>query len=114
MQKKHTDLSALGAKIAHRNKSANVYKKFESADEILGVEKKKIRQRIVRKSYALMQDDIENIEAIKDKCLNKKVVLSDSHVVRLSIKLAASLSEKELIQLSEQIPKLAAGRPKKD
>jgi len=70
------------------------------------------KEKVIRKSYALTKHDIKNIELIKDKCLNKKVVLSDSFVIRLSLELAEKLTEDTLIKASQKIPKIITGRPK--
>ena len=114
MSQKHNNLSALGEKIAHKKSQSSTYKKFENADEILDQTKEQPRERIIRKSYALTKADIANIQLIKDKCLNKKVVLSDSHIIRLSLKLATDFSENELIEASTNIQKILTGRPKKN
>ena len=113
MSKKHNNLSALGEKIAHKKVQSSVYKRFENADEILNETEQEPRERIIRKSYALTKADLTNIQIIKDKCLNKRIVLSDSHIIRLAIKLATDFSENELIEGSLKIPKIPAGRPKK-
>lgn len=70
------------------------------------------RERIIRKTYALTKQDLENIKLIQDKCLNRKIVLNDSYVVRLALNLAVKLSEDGLIKASQHIPKIATGRPK--
>jgi hypothetical protein len=71
------------------------------------------KERVIRKSYALTKHDLKNIELIKDKCLNKKIVLRDSFIIRLALELAGKLPEEDLIKGSEKIPKIATGRPKK-
>jgi hypothetical protein len=70
-------------------------------------------ERVIRKSYALTKQDIDHIHKIQDKCLNKKIVINDSHVVRIALMLAAKLNEDALIKASTEVPKLVAGRPKK-
>ena len=112
--KKHSDLSNLTKKIAHKSvQSSSIENKFEHADQFLGTdEKEKLRERVIRKSYALTKQDLENIEIIKDKCLNQKVVLTDSHVIRMAISLAVKLTEDTLIKASLQTPRVITGRPK--
>ncbi len=113
MSKKPNDLSALSEKIAHKSTKPSVYTRFENADEILGVADENIqRERITRKSYALTKKDIENIHLIKEKCLNKRVVVNDSHIIRLAVNLAAKLSEEEIVVAVGQIQKVQTGRPK--
>ncbi len=113
MTKMQNSLDKLGERISHKSEIPLVYERFNTADKILDVAKQKTRDRVIRKSYALTKNDLENIELIKDKCLNKKVVLSDSLVIRLAINLAKELSDKDLIEASKKIPKYSAGRPKK-
>ena len=111
--KKQNDLSTLTKKMAHKSIQDTIRDRFDEADAILDVEKNNgVRERVVRKSYALTKHDLEKIKSIKDKCLNQKVVLSDSHVVRLALELATKLSENELIDASAHLQKISVGRPK--
>jgi len=107
--KKQNDLSMLTRKISHKS----VLDKFDEADAVLDAEKiNGLRERVIRKSYALTKQDLEKISSVKDKCLNQKVVLSDSQVVRLALELATKLSEAELIEASSHLQKVSIGRPK--
>lgn len=112
--KKQTDLSALENKIAHKSLRKSVHKRFECADEVLDVgnDTREERGKIIRKSYALTDEDVENIRQIKEKCLNRRVVLNDSHIVRMALKLTSALSEEVLVKASTETPKLVAGRPR--
>lgn len=112
MSKKQPNLSALGEKIAHKSMQTGGYEKFEKADEVLKTNKPGLREKVIRRSYALTRQDVNHIELIKDKFLNHRVVINDSHVVRLALHLAASFSEANLLEASKQIPKLPVGRPK--
>lgn len=112
--KKHNDLSALGNKIAHKSLKPSIHERFEHADQALGTESEthETREKIIRKSYALTKQDIERIRQIKDKCLNRKVVLNDSHVIRIALMVTSKLAEDAIIKTSIEVPKLIAGRPK--
>lgn len=112
--KKRNNLSALGNKIAHKSLKSSVHERFENADQALGTEGdlNESREKIIRKSYALTRQDINNIRQIKDRCLNQKVVLNDSHVIRIALMLASKLNEDILIKASTEVPKLIAGRPR--
>ncbi len=72
------------------------------------------QEQIIRKSYALTQPDIDCIKSIQDKCLNQKVVLNDSHVIRIALMLTSKLEEDVIIKAIKEVPKLMAGRPKKE
>lgn len=112
--KKHNGLSALGDKIAHKSLRPSVHERFDNANQALGIdiETPESREKIIRKSYALTQPDIDRIKLIQDKCLNQKVVLNDSHVIRIALMLTSKLEEGLLIEASRKVPKLIAGRPK--
>lgn len=114
--KKPKDLSALTKKITHKTLLEPEHDKFKNADLALGIEEtleeKEIREKVVRKSAAVTTDDLDIIQAIKDKCLNYKIVLNDSEVIRLSLLIASQLSEEELINTSKKLKKVPAGRPK--
>jgi len=111
--KKHNNLSALTEKISHKSVQSSIDSRFDQADQALGTKKDEpLQERVIRKSYALTKQDLANIKLIKDKCLNKKVVLNDSYVIRLAIGLAANLTEDTLIKASLQTPKILTGRPK--
>lgn len=112
--KKHNNLSALGDKIAHKSLKTSIQERFEQADQALGIEDEanQSREKIIRKSYALTKQDINHIQQIKERCLNKRIVLNDSHVIRIALMLASKLNEDELTKASIEVPKLIAGRPK--
>ncbi len=113
MSKKDNDLTAFGEKIAHKSIKSSVYNQFDHSDELSSVaDGEAPRGRIIRKSYALTKKDIDNIQLIKEKCLNKRVVVNDSHIIRLAIKLAADLSDDTLANAVGQIPRVQTGRPK--
>lgn len=112
--KKRNDLSALGNKIAHKSLKPSIHERFEHADQVLGteIEPHETREKIIRKSYALTKQDIDRIRQIKDKCLNQRVVLNDSHVIRIALMLTSKLTDDAIIKASIEVPKLIAGRPK--
>lgn len=115
MSKKQPNLSALSDRIAHKtNKKplSNDYEKFQKADEALQVNEVLEKERVIRKSYVLTNPDIQRMEGIKDKLLDHKIVINDSHVIRLALKLASNATEAELIGCLKEVPKLAMGRPK--
>lgn len=106
--KKRNDLSALANKVSHKS----IVNRFEHADQALGTDFSNKKERVIGKSFTLIKNDLENIKLIKEKCLNKRVVVSDSQVVRLALYLAAQLIEDDLINASLEIPKIQTGRPK--
>lgn len=64
------------------------------------------KAKSIKRSYTLTQPDLDILEKIKDEALNRKVVLTDSQVIRMGLTALSSLSETELEKLAEQSPKL--------
>jgi len=64
------------------------------------------KAKSIKRSYTLTHPDIDNIEMVKDKALNRKVVLTDSQVVRMGLMVIASYSETELEAIANKVPKL--------
>ena len=110
--KQKNNLSALGKKISYKEQSGQ--DKFDKADAAMEAHAplNQSAHRVTRKSYALTKQDLESLDKIKDKCLDHKVVLSDSHIIRLAINLTSKLSAKELVAASFDVPKIPVGRPR--
>ena len=68
---------------------------------------------MIRRTYALTQQDIANIQRIKEKCSHHSALLNDSHIVRLAIQLATQLTEKTVVKAWKSLPKMKVGRPEK-
>ncbi|HVV69584.1 MAG TPA: hypothetical protein VHE99_11245 [Gammaproteobacteria bacterium] len=60
----------------------------------------------IKRSYSFIQIDLDNIEKIKDRALNRKLVLTDSQVVRMALMMLSSASENELEQFAQKAPKI--------
>ena len=65
-----------------------------------------MKVKSIKRSYTFLQTDIDTLEEVKDRALNRKVVLTDSQVIRMGLAALSSLSETELEKLAEQSPKL--------
>lgn len=117
------DLSSFKKKIAPRDKDEvekGAASRFSKADETLGVEEPQEKPietksfaRVVRKTFSIPETELELIDKIKDKALNRKVVLAESEVVRLGFLMLSELSEGDLEVLSERLEKMPMGRPPK-
>jgi len=117
------DLSSFKKKIAPRDKDEvekGAASRFSKADETLGVEEPQEKPietksfaRVVRKTFSIPETELELIDKIKDKALNRKVVLAESEVVRLGFLMLSELSEGDLEALSERLEKMPMGRPPK-
>ena len=117
------DLSNFKKKIAPRDKNEvekGAASRFSKADETLGVGELKEKPleknsfaRVVRKTFSIPEIELNLIHKIKDKALNRKVVLSESEVVRLGFLILSELSDDDLEALSEMLEKIPTGRPPK-
>lgn len=117
------DLSNFKKKIAPRDKDEvekGAASRFSKADETLGVDEPQEKPletksfaRVVRKTFSIPETELELIDKIKDKALNRKVVLAESEVVRLGFLILSELSEDDLETLSERLEKMPMGRPPK-
>lgn len=90
--------------------TSSAYKRFEDINQNEAA--RQSDRHIIRKSYALTKPDINHIQQIKDKCLNRRVVLNDSHIIRIALMLASKMNEEILIKASKEVPRLVAGRPR--
>lgn len=115
------NLSSLKEKIAS-NPSAklDIFDKFRKADSVLNTKEETVehkadtqtKSKIIRKTFALPSSEVDLIEKIKQKALNRRVVLSESAVIRLGMLMASNASEDDIESLSKSLTVLAKGRPK--
>lgn len=111
---------SLKSKLAPRDKSEinkSVQDRFEKADQVLNTSVDESgfieprRPKVHRKTYAVTDRALDNIELIKDRALNRKVKLTDSEVIRLGLMLATQLSEDELASNASELEVIPKGRP---
>lgn len=57
----------------------------------------------IKKSCTITTTELELLEIIKDKALNKKLVLDDSKIIRLGIYLVSQLSEDKLLKTNKEL-----------
>lgn len=55
--------------------------------------------RTIKKTYTITEIELEKLDKIKDRALDKKVILNDSEIVRFGINLVSKLSIESLIKL---------------
>jgi hypothetical protein len=109
-KRSNSNLEGLTKKVTHQS----INSRFEQADRALGTNDPSKKERVSGKSFTLTKQDFENIKLIKEKCLDKRVVVTDSQVVRLGLSVAAKMSENALVSASEKLTKISAGRPPKE
>ncbi len=114
MSKNKPNIEGIAEKISKNKTEALVYDRFDLADNALELEsEKEPQEKVIRKSYAITKSDLENIDHIKDSFLDHKIVVPDSYIIRLSLKIAASLTIDTLIHEMKEMPRRIVGRPKK-
>ncbi|MFT3742408.1 MAG: hypothetical protein QM752_07100 [Gammaproteobacteria bacterium] len=64
------------------------------------------KMKPIKRSYTFVQLDLDNLEKIKDTALNRKLVLTDSQVVRMGLIMLSTASESELEAMAQRAPKL--------
>lgn len=74
------------------------------------VEKKSVG-RVVRDSFTMPEEDHALIERARHICLKKMIVVTKSEVLRAGVQLLNKLSEREIIELIQGLPKVKTGRP---
>jgi len=95
----------------------NMAEKFKLADKTLGISENKNQQtsstlRVAKKTFSIPSNELQLIDEIKGKALNKKIVLSESEAIRLGILIAKESSEELLVKFAKQLEVLPKGRPK--
>lgn len=69
-------------------------------------------ERTATRGFTVTKKDLDNLNSIKDKCLSKNIFLTDSAIVRLSLEIASTISDKDLIDASKRLRKIPLGRKK--
>lgn len=92
--------------------------KFARAESVLGgggklpgPAREGKHERVVRDSFTMPTADYGLISTIKQRCLKKGVSASKSEVVRAGLAALEAMSDRELVELVEKLPKVKTGRP---
>lgn len=120
MAKSIHNLGSLKEKILSKKTTItdpNMAEKFKLADKTLGISENKNQQpsstlRVVKKTFSIPSNELQLIDEVKGKALNKKIVLSESETIRLGILIAKESSEELLVKFAKQLEVLPKGRPK--
>jgi hypothetical protein len=68
-------------------------------------------EKVIRDTFSMPSVEYEVIAEIKDRCLEKKVVVNKSQVVRAGLVLLQGISDRELLDVIGRLTKVKAGRP---
>lgn len=117
-------MKSLKEKITPRNsqqRAKDASERFNRADETLGMANAEISSgeaikkssSIVRKTFSIPVDEVFLIEEIKERALDRRVVLSESEVVRIALFYASELSADKLKEKHQDLEKIMKGRAPK-
>ena len=109
---------ALGASL--RAEEDAVKTRFERAETALaktatppapGSQATSSNERVVRDSFTMPTGDYSLIAAIKQRCLKRGVSATKSEVLRAGLAALDTMTDKELVEILERLPKVKTGRP---
>ena len=73
---------------------------------------KPTKQKMVRDSFTLPENDYANLNILKTKCLEKGIEIKKSEIVRAGLIALTKLSIDALIKAVGEVERLKTGRPK--
>ena len=76
-------------------------------------EKPKNRKRVIRDSFTLPSHDYELITTIRERCLDSRVTINKSEVIRAGLHALNEMSNSELLAVVDSLTKIKTGRPGK-
>ena len=85
----------------------------ESIPEQSEPEKPKKQKRVIRDSFTLPVDDYQLITTIRERCLDSRVTINKSEVIRAGLHALNEMSETELLAVVDSLTKIKTGRPGK-
>ena len=85
----------------------------ESTPSLSEPEKPKNRKRDIRDSITLPSHDYELITAIRSRCLDSRVTINKSEVIRAGLHALNEMSNSELLAVVDSLTKIKTGRPGK-
>jgi hypothetical protein len=74
---------------------------------------KKQKRRVIRDSFTLPVDDYQLITTIRERCLDSRVTINKSEVIRAGLHALNEMSETELLAVVDSLTKIKTGRPGK-
>ena len=73
----------------------------------------KQQKRVIRDSFTLPTDDYELITTIRERCLDSRLTINKSEVIRAGLHALNQMSNEELVAVVESLTKIKTGRPGK-
>lgn len=75
--------------------------------------KQKKQKKVIRDSFTLPTDDYELITTIRERCLDNRVTINKSEVIRAGLHALNQMTNEELVAVVESLTKIKTGRPGK-
>lgn len=67
--------------------------------------------RVVRDSFSMPEAEYRTVAAVQKRMIKKERVVSKSEVMRAAFAVLNRLSDKELLEIFDSLPKVRPGRP---
>ena len=67
--------------------------------------------RVVRDSFSMPEAEYQTVAAVQKRMIKKERVVSKSEVMRAAFAVLNRLSDKELLEIFDSLPKVRPGRP---
>lgn len=68
-------------------------------------------ERVIRDSFTMPTDAYNLIAAIRQRCLKRGISATKSEVLRAGLAALNAMTDKELVEVIERLPKVKTGRP---
>ncbi len=85
----------------------------ESTPSLPEPEKPKNQKRVIRDSFTLPTDDYEIITTIRERCLDNRITINKSEVIRAGLHALNKMSDEQLLAIVDGLTKIKTGRPGK-
>ncbi|MEM8832165.1 MAG: hypothetical protein AAGE96_22870 [Cyanobacteria bacterium P01_G01_bin.19] len=92
---------------------AEGYLEPKSTPERQEPEQPKQQKKVIRDSFTLPTDDYELITTIRERCLDSRVTINKSEVIRAGLHALNQMNNEELVAVVESLTKIKTGRPGK-
>jgi hypothetical protein len=106
-----------------KDETRAVKDRFERAERVLGGKPKspappaavKDDSRVIRDSFTMPEADYRLIDPLKKRCMRAGVGVNKSELLRVGLQALTKMSDRELAQLVEDLPRVKPGRrPKQE
>lgn len=106
-----------------KDETRAVKDRFERAERVLGSREKKTATsapatddaKVIRDSFTMPEADYKLIDPLKQRCMRAGIGVNKSELLRVGLQALTRMSDRELAQLVESLPRIKPGRrPKQE